>query len=154
MKRALRDAVRAERAWVFEGATRAGTLERTEHGARFVYEPAFLAACTARGRGLAFRLGTDAAVVETRGVNLPVTYKGSLVDCGCRLDLVIESRILIELKAVERLLPIHEAQVLTYLKLANLEVGLLVNFNVPVLRQGLRRLQIFPPSPLPVPISP
>jgi GxxExxY protein len=71
---------------------------------------------------------------------LPVEYKGRHVDCGYRLDLIVEGRILLELKSVERLLPIHEAQVVTYLRLAKLPVGLLVNFNVVVLKAGLRRL--------------
>jgi GxxExxY protein len=62
------------------------------------------------------------------------------LECGYRLDIVIDDRVLIELKAVEKLLPIHEAQVVTYLRLAELPVGLLVNFNVSVLRAGLRRL--------------
>ena len=84
MKRALRDAVRASRAWVFEGSTRAGTLERTEHGARFVYETAFLDACRARGRGLALRIGTGEPTVETRGVNLHPFFAGMLPE-GLRL---------------------------------------------------------------------
>ena len=71
---------------------------------------------------------------------LPVMYKGVHVDCGYRLDLVVGDCILIELKAVERLLPIHQAQVITYLRLSQLPVGLLVNFNTLVLRSGLRRL--------------
>ncbi len=71
---------------------------------------------------------------------LPIEYKGLHVDCAYRLDLVVEERILVELKAVERLMPIHEAQVVTYLRLAGLPVGLLVNFNVLVLKTGLRRL--------------
>ena len=71
---------------------------------------------------------------------LGVDYKGVHVDCGYRLDLVVERRILLGLKTVERLLPIHEAQVVTYLRLARLPVGLLVNFNVLTLKSGLRRL--------------
>jgi GxxExxY protein len=71
---------------------------------------------------------------------LPIRYKGVHLDCGYRLDLVVRRHILLELKAVERLLPIHEAQVITYLRLSQLPVALLVNFNVTVLRNGLRRL--------------
>jgi GxxExxY protein len=71
---------------------------------------------------------------------LPMMYKGVRLDCGYRLDLVVRGSILLELKVVERLLPIHEAQVITYLRLSRLPVGLLVNFNVTVLRNGLRRL--------------
>ncbi len=71
---------------------------------------------------------------------LPVSYKGVKLDCGYRLDLVVENRLLVELKSVEALAPIHEAQVLTYLKLSGLTVGLLINFNVPVLRRGIKRI--------------
>ena len=67
-------------------------------------------------------------------------YKGLRVDCGYRLDLVVDDRVLIELKTVERLLPVHQAQVITYLKLSGLQMGLLVNFNSRLLRDGLRRL--------------
>jgi GxxExxY protein len=63
----------------------------------------------------------------------------TLVDGGYRSDLIVEGRVLVELKAIEKLLPIHEAQVLTYLKLTGLRVGLLMNFNVTSLRLGLRR---------------
>jgi GxxExxY protein len=77
---------------------------------------------------------------------LPIKYKGVRVECGYRLDLVVGDRILLELKAVERLLPIHEAQVVTYLRLSQLAVGLLVNFNSTVLRNGLRRLTPDPPK--------
>src|SRR5438270_742054 len=69
-----------------------------------------------------------------------VHYKGIIIDCGYRLDIVVHDQIVIELKAVERLLPIHTAQLLTYLKLTELPVGLLVNFNVGILKDGLRRL--------------
>jgi hypothetical protein len=63
-----------------------------------------------------------------------------MLDCGYRLDVVVEEKLVLELKAVDHLLPVHEAQVLTYLKLTGLDVGLLVNFNTPVLRRGIRRL--------------
>lgn len=87
---------------------------------------------------------------------LPLAYKGLRLHCGYRLDIVVDERILIELKTVEGLLPIHEAQVVTYLRLANLPVGLLVNFNVMFLRTALRRLtphhpKNFRSSDLPVP---
>ena len=71
---------------------------------------------------------------------MPLSYKGLSLDCGYRLDLLVEPQILVELKAVERLLPIHEAQAQAYLRLTGLKTALLVNFNVPVLRLGLRRL--------------
>ena len=76
-----------------------------------------------------------------------LAYRGLIVDCGCRIDVLIEGRIIVELKAIERLLPLHAAQLLTYMKLSAISVGLLVNFNVTSLRQGLRRLSL--PSPHP-----
>ena len=72
-------------------------------------------------------------------VDLPVTYKGSALDCGYRIDLVVADRVVVELKSMEKILPIHLAQLLTYLRLSHLHVGLLINFNVPVLRQGIVR---------------
>lgn len=71
---------------------------------------------------------------------LPVVYKTVKLDCGYRLDLVVAQTLIVELKAVETLLPIHEAQLLTYLKLSNMPLGLLINFHVPVLKQGLKRI--------------
>ncbi|MBI5302952.1 MAG: GxxExxY protein [Chloroflexi bacterium] len=70
---------------------------------------------------------------------LPIEYKGSCLDCGYRLDLLVANVIVVEIKAVESLLPIHEAQLLTYLRLGKWTTGLLINFNVPVLKQGIRR---------------
>lgn len=70
---------------------------------------------------------------------LPVSYKGVQVDCGYRLDFVVAQKVVVELKAVEVILPVHEAQLLTYLKLTGCRVGLLINFNVPVLIDGVRR---------------
>jgi len=70
---------------------------------------------------------------------LPVEYKGLHLDCGYRLDLLVADTVVVEVKAVESLLPIHEAQLLTYLKLGGWQVGLLINFNVPILKQGIRR---------------
>ena len=71
---------------------------------------------------------------------LPVNYRGVKVDCGYRIDLLVEDKVIVELKAVERLEPIHEAQLLSYLKLSGYRVGLLINFNVKVLKQGIKRL--------------
>jgi len=71
---------------------------------------------------------------------LPVVYKGVKLECGYRLDVVVERCLILELKAIETLLPIHEAQLLTYLKLSQLTLGLLINFNVPILKQGIKRL--------------
>ncbi len=70
---------------------------------------------------------------------LPVEYKGVVLDCGYRLDLLVANTVVVEIKAVEELLPIHEAQVLTYLRLGGWKIGLLMNFNVAVLKSGIRR---------------
>ena len=70
---------------------------------------------------------------------LPVLYKGLRLDCGYRVDLLIEKQLIIELKAVDKLLPIHEAQILTYMKFANISVGLLINFNEILLKDGIKR---------------
>jgi GxxExxY protein len=75
-----------------------------------------------------------------RQVALPVHYKEVRLDCGYRMDLVIASQLIIELKTVERLLPVHDAQLLTYLRLSGLRTGLLLNFNSSLLKDGLRRL--------------
>ena len=69
---------------------------------------------------------------------LPVVYKDIQLDCGYRIDLFVEEQIIVELKSVEKLLPIHEAQLLTYLKLANVKQGFLINFNVTQLKEGLK----------------
>jgi GxxExxY protein len=73
-------------------------------------------------------------------VGLPVEYKQTKLDCGYRIDLLVEDKLIVELKTVDQLLKIHEAQVLTYMKLAKMKVGLLINFNVPMLRKGIKRL--------------
>jgi GxxExxY protein len=70
---------------------------------------------------------------------LPVVYKDVHLDAGYRLDLLVDNRIVVEIKAVEALCPIHEAQLLTYLRLGGWQLGLLINFNVEVLKEGLRR---------------
>lgn len=72
----------------------------------------------------------------TRQVSLPVEYKGVKVDCGYRLDLVVEDKLILRIKRVEHLLPVHEAQLLTYLRMTGRRVGLILNFNVPVLTRG------------------
>ena len=77
-------------------------------------------------RGLRFR----------REVQIPVVYKGVALDCGYRLDLIVEETVIVELKSVDRIIPVHEAQLITYLKLLDKSVGLLINFNVAVLRHG------------------
>ena len=82
--------------------------------------------------GLAFR----------RQVSLPVIYKSVRLDCGYRLDIVAENQVIIELKTVERLIPIHEAQLLTYMKLSGIRTGLLLNFNTAILKDGIHRLML------------
>ena len=74
-----------------------------------------------------------------RQVAVPVRYKGIELDCGYRVDLLVEDSVVLELKAVDRLMPIHEAQLLTYLRLSEKRVGLLMNFNVSALRHGVVR---------------
>lgn len=75
-----------------------------------------------------------------RQVNVPVSYKGEILDCHVKLDLLIEQSVVVEVKAVDKLVSIHTAQLLTYLRLQNLWLGLLINFNVNSLRDGLRRV--------------
>jgi GxxExxY protein len=71
---------------------------------------------------------------------LPVVYKGKRLDCGYRLDIVVEDEIILELKSCKQIEPIHKAQLLTYLKLSDLKLGLILNFNVPVMRDGMVRI--------------
>ena len=75
-----------------------------------------------------------------RQVPLPVTYKGVKLDCGYRLDLVVEEKVVLELKSVKELEPIHKAQLLTYLRLSGKKVGLLMNFNTPLMKDEIVRL--------------
>ncbi len=79
-------------------------------------------------------------IVHFREVPLPVVYKDVRLDCGYRMDVVVEEELVVEIKAVERLMPIHDAQMLTYLRLSGHKIGLLMNFNSVVLKDGLRRL--------------
>lgn len=88
---------------------------------------------------LAYEL-TLAGIKFERQREMPLLYKGVKLDCGYRLDLVVEGELIIELKAVSELFPVHHAQLLTYLKLERRSLGLLINFNVPVLKNGLRRV--------------
>ncbi|MCG3206561.1 MAG: hypothetical protein FOGNACKC_00160 [Anaerolineae bacterium] len=74
-----------------------------------------------------------------REKSLPVNYKGIRLDCGYRLDFIVENKVVVELKAVEAIQPVHEAQLITYLKLTGCRVGLLINFNVPILKKGIIR---------------
>jgi GxxExxY protein len=75
-----------------------------------------------------------------RQKSLPLIYKDIRLDCGYRIDILVEKLVVVELKAMERIEPIHEAQILTYLKLSNLWLGLIINFNVPILKDGIRRI--------------
>jgi GxxExxY protein len=75
-----------------------------------------------------------------RQVQMPVEYQGVKIDVGYRLDLLVEEQVVVELKAVEKMLPIHEAQILTYLKLSGLKLGLLLNFSEAVLKDGIKRV--------------
>ena len=75
-----------------------------------------------------------------RQVPLPLNYKGVNLDCGYRLDLLVEDKVIVELKSIETLEPIHDAQLLTYLRLRNAWLGLIINFNVIMLKDGVRRL--------------
>jgi len=81
---------------------------------------------------------TQRGLKYDRELTVPVEYGGSTLECGYRVDFVVESELLVETKAVERILPVHHAQVLTYLKLLHLRHGLLINFNVPLLKHGLK----------------
>jgi GxxExxY protein len=85
-------------------------------------------------------------------VRLPVTYRGTTIDAGYRIDFLIENCVIVELKAVEKLLPLHTAQLITYLKLSGRNVGLLINFNVPHLKQGLKRVVNGYPEPVEKPL--
>lgn len=81
-------------------------------------------------RGIAFQ----------RQVELPVCYEGIRLEAGFRIDILVDSCLVVELKTVDALSPLHEAQLLTYLKLSNNRLGLLLNFNVPIMKQGIKRL--------------
>ncbi|RKY64328.1 MAG: GxxExxY protein, partial [Candidatus Latescibacterota bacterium] len=88
---------------------------------------------------LAFELVQRGLKVEQQKP-LPVVYRGVKLDCGYRLDLLVEEEVIVEVKAVDRLAPIHQAQLLSYLRLSGCKVGLLINFNVKVLKSGIRRI--------------
>ena len=87
-------------------------------------------------RGVSFR----------RQVPLPVEYKGVKLDCGYRLDMVVDDLVIVEVKSVENLIALHSAQLISYLRLTGLPLGLLINFNVGLLKQGVRRLKPTKPS--------
>ncbi len=71
---------------------------------------------------------------------LPLEYKGIKLDCGYRMDIVVDNKVVVELKCVDKITPIHEAQILTYLRLSNIKVGLIINFYTEILKNGIKRL--------------
>ena len=81
------------------------------------------------------RAGIDCEIEK----EIPVQYKGITIDCGYRIDLLIDNNLIVEIKSVMKMLPVHEAQLLTYMKLTNINIGLLINFNEYLLRQGVKR---------------
>jgi GxxExxY protein len=87
---------------------------------------------------LCFELA-QAGIGYSRQVALPIVYKDVRLDCGYRMDIVVQNELILEIKAVDKILPVHEAQMLTYLRLSGLRAGLLMNFNNVVLKDGLRR---------------
>lgn len=93
-----------------------------------VYEVALCKELSLRGVGV------------ERQVRVPVSYKGQELNCDVRLDLLVERKVIVEVKTVEKVIPLHRAQLLTYLRLRDLWLGLLINFNVEVLREGVRRV--------------
>lgn len=90
---------------------------------------------------LAFELAEQGYVIE-RQKEIPLTYRGLAFESGFRADLIVNNTVLIELKAVEQLQSIHQAQVITYLKLSKIRTALLINFNVPLLKNGIKRISL------------
>jgi GxxExxY protein len=88
---------------------------------------------------LAYEFDLRGILYERENV-IPVSYKEQTLDCGYRLDFLVEEKVILELKAIDQLLPLHQAQLLTYMKLANCQVGLLINFNVTRLKNGIHRM--------------
>ena len=82
----------------------------------------------------------ERGIAVERQKTLPVIYRGVRIDCGYRIDLLVADSVIVELKAVERLLPVHEAQLLTYLRLSGHHIGRLLNFNVPLMKDGIKRM--------------
>jgi GxxExxY protein len=83
---------------------------------------------------------SEAGVGFTRQTHLPVAYKNVKLDCGYRMDILVDESVIVEVKTVTQLIPIHTAQLLSYLKMSGVRVGLLLNFHVPVLKTGLKRI--------------
>jgi len=87
---------------------------------------------------LSYELAKAGLKYETQKA-MPVIYKGIKIDCGFRIDILVEGKLIVELKSVDKVLPIHQSQVLTYMKLAGISTGLLLNFNVTKLKDGIQR---------------
>ena len=85
---------------------------------------------------------TKRGVIARQQISLPVYYDNLKLDAGLRLDLIADDRVIVELKAIEKVLPVHRAQILTYLKLTGLRLGLLINFNVPLIKDGIERIAL------------
>jgi GxxExxY protein len=90
---------------------------------------------------LCYELGQNGLACR-RQVPLPVVYKAIRLDCAYRMDVVVQDHVILEIKTAERLIPIHEAQLLTYMKLSGIPTGLLLNFHAAVLRDGIRRMML------------
>lgn len=90
---------------------------------------------------LAYELSSRGLTIR-RQVALPIVYEGITLDAGYRIDLLVNERVIVEIKSVDALTPLHDAQVLTYLKLSKLRLGLLINFNTPLFKQGVKRLAL------------
>jgi len=90
---------------------------------------------------LAFELADRGLSIATQK-EIPVRYKNLTFDCSFRADLIVENKVLLELKSIDQLMPIHTSQVITYLKLTGLKIALLINFNVPTLKTGLKRISL------------
>jgi GxxExxY protein len=88
---------------------------------------------------LAHELRRRGVQVESQ-VKLPISYEGLKIDAGLRLDLIVAQQVIVEVKAVEKLHPVYDAQLLSYLRLTGLKLGLLINFNVPLIRDGIKRI--------------
>lgn len=85
---------------------------------------------------------TKRSIATERQVGFPIQYEDLKIESGLRLDLLVDDRVVVEIKAVEKLAPVHQAQLLTYLKLTNKKLGLLINFNVPLIKDGIKRMVI------------
>ena len=118
-----------------------------DHIARQIVDSAF-AVHTALGPGLLESVYEQCLTTELRSRNLsvecqvvvPIVYRNTRIDAGFRMDMVVGGLVVVETKAVETILPIHEAQLLTYLKLSGRQLGLLINFNVTLIKNGIRRI--------------